>query len=223
LNASPIPVSRRLVIGALPVRRCTNNNETERFLYMATSSPERWLDQYGDILFGYAYARVRDTATAEDLVQETLLAALKARSRFAGQSSERTWLVGILKHKLVDYWRSQRRKPTVALSEGADSNIADDELFAADGRWRSPPSPWSDPDSALENQEFWRVFSDCIGGLPPAQAEAFRLCEIDGLTGNEACKVLTVASTNLWVMLHRARLRLRRCLESNWFENEPRT
>ena len=185
-----------------------------------TTSPEHWVDRHGDALFRYALLRLRDRGLAEDMVQETLIAALRARAQFSGKSTERTWLIGILKHKLADHWRKQARE--VPLETPAPTQDPDDlleRLFDASNRdhWRVEPSPWSDPHAALQNRQFWHVLSDCLAGLPPAQAQAFSLCEIDGLEGAEACKVLAVAPTNLWVMLHRARLRLRQCLEMNWF------
>ncbi|MFL6652462.1 MAG: sigma-70 family RNA polymerase sigma factor [Sulfurifustaceae bacterium] len=180
-----------------------------------STTPERWLDEHGDALFGYAYLRVRDQHAAEDLVQETLLAAWRARDSFAGASSERTWLVGILKHKLADHWRRAGRNVEPANDDPEELDRFFDN--AARDHWRNRPSAWQDPDAALEQQQFWQVFADCIAGLPPAQAQAFSLCELDGASGEEACKVLQVAPTNLWVMLHRARLRLRQCLETNWF------
>lgn len=196
-------------------------SDTDRGHVLAHTSPERWLDEHGDVLFGFAYLRVRDRDAAEDLVQETLLAAWRARASFAAGSSERTWLVGILKHKLADHWRRQAREQRHVAAHASDAPDAAllDALFDEDrrGHWRTPPSPWSDPDAALETREFWRVFTECVAALPPAQARAFGLCELDGLKGEEACKVLGVAATNLWVMLHRARLRLRACLERNWF------
>jgi RNA polymerase sigma-70 factor (ECF subfamily) len=107
-----------------------------------------------------------------------------------------------------------------------DADTADDLIHKTfdmekGGHWRVPPSAWADPDAALEQRQFWQIFIDCVGALPPAQAQAFSLCELDGLKGEEACKAMKIASTNLWVMLHRARLRLRQCLENNWFGSEP--
>jgi RNA polymerase sigma-70 factor, ECF subfamily len=190
------------------------------------SSPERWLDEHGDALFRYAYLRTRDRLAAEDLVQETLLAALRTHAGFAGKSAERTWLIGILKHKLADHWRKRARDvPLENVPSGEDPDDVLQRLFDASNRehWRVKPSSWVDPDAALQDRQFWQVLGSCIAGLPPAQAQAFSLCEIDGLDGTEACKVLGVAPTNLWVMLHRARLRLRQCLETNWFGRDSRT
>jgi len=185
----------------------------------APTSPQDWLDQHGDVLYRYAYFRLRDSAQAEDLVQETLLAAWQARQRFSGRSTERTWLIGILKNKLVDYFRKHREQP---LGDIADTDAEVDALFEndADQHWRISPMDWANPTQALQQKQFWKVFTACIDALPPRQAQVFSLCELDELDNDEACKVLGVAPTNLWVMLHRARLRLRQCLETSWFGHE---
>jgi RNA polymerase sigma-70 factor, ECF subfamily len=181
------------------------------------SPPEVWLEQHGDALYRYAYYRLNDAALAEDLVQETLLAALQAQDSFAGRSTERTWLTGILKNKLIDHLRKHAREQTIDTSPGSDEDF--DALFENDNwsHWKTPPSVWDNPSAALEQQQFWTVFSDCLGALPARQAEAFTLCELEGLDGAEVCKVLGIATTNVWVLLHRARLRLRECLENHWF------
>lgn len=180
-----------------------------------TSTPGNWLAEHGDALYRHAYFRLRDRMAAEDMVQETLLAAMKGRERFAGRSSERTWLIGILNNKVVDYLRKQAREQS--LDQG---DLGDDELegllFEADGHWRHPPSAWGDPDAAFEQQAFWEAFSRCLEELPARQAQAFTLCEMDGVSGAEAGKVLGLAATNIWVILHRARLRLKECLEIHW-------
>ncbi len=186
------------------------------------TAPEAWLDMHGDALFRYALLRAHDRDAAEDLVQDTLLAALRSHRDFAGHSSERTWLIGILKHKLADHWRRLGREaPLETPVDAAETDGLLEHLFDAENgdHWRLPPSPWPDPDTALEQQQFWKALSGCIDTLPSAQAQAFALCEIDGVAGAEACKVLDVSPTNLWVMLYRARLRLRQCLEIHWFAN----
>ncbi|HCU53962.1 MAG TPA: RNA polymerase subunit sigma [Gammaproteobacteria bacterium] len=185
------------------------------------TDPNTWLDQHGDALYRFALVRVRDSAVAEDLVQDTLLAALRAHERFAGQSSELTWLIAILKNKIVDHYRRHVREAPLPESEDPDGLI--DALFKkSNDHWLTVPAAWQDPDTSLENSQFWQAFTDCLQGLPARQAQAFTLTELDGLGTDELCKVLGVTSSNVWVLLHRARLRLRECLEHGWFGNEAR-
>lgn len=181
------------------------------------SDPETWLDAHGDALYRFALQRVREPALAEDLVQDTLLAALRAQAGFAAQASERTWLVAILKNKIIDHYRRASRE--CPLPEHLDPDEAVDTLFRdePDGHWVEPPSSWPRPDTALEQAEFWRVFQECLDALPDRQSRAFVLCEIDGLTTEELCKLFGASTSNMWVLLHRARLRLRGCLETRWF------
>jgi RNA polymerase sigma-70 factor (ECF subfamily) len=183
---------------------------------MSTSDPATWVEQHGKILYRYALLRTQDAALAEDLVQETFLAALKARARFTGHSSEQTWLVGILKHKLTDHFRAQAN--TVSEQTLADDADYLDGVFSASGHWAHPPGAWEKPDSALEAQDFWRVFRACLRNLPGHLADLFILREINGLPSEDVCKVLSISTTNnMWVMLSRARLRLRQCLDQHWF------
>ena len=185
------------------------------------SEPHTWLDQYGDALYRFALMRVREPAMAEDLVQDTLLAALRAHDRFAGESSELTWLIAILKNKIVDHYRRHAREVPMPDSEDPDALI--DALFKkSNDHWLSVPAAWQDPDASFENTQFWQAFTDCLQGLPARQAQAFALTELEGLGTDELCKVLGVTSSNVWVLLHRARLRLRECLEQGWFGDEPR-
>jgi RNA polymerase sigma-70 factor (ECF subfamily) len=178
--------------------------------------PAQWVDDHGDALYRYALLRVKEVDAAEDLVQETFLAALRAREQFAGASSVRTWLVGILKHKIVDHLRRQSREQPVSSSVPAGGSW--EELFDAKGGWYVKPSEWAeDPSAVLEKQEFWETFRRCLSRLPPRLGQAFALREMDELRSDEVCQVLNVSASNLWVMLHRARMQLWRCLESNWF------
>ncbi|MCP5524994.1 MAG: sigma-70 family RNA polymerase sigma factor [Verrucomicrobiales bacterium] len=185
----------------------------------------RWVEEHGDILFRHALARVRNAAQAEDLVQETFLAALKARDRFAGRSSERTWLVGILKHKLIDHLRKSARETSFTdlecLAETEASSFMQEGLSR--GKWQAETQPqdWhADPSASLDREAFWLVFRECLGGLPARVADAFLLREMDGLETGDICTSLGISPGNFWVMLHRARLALRRCLEINWFAKE---
>ncbi len=187
--------------------------------------PGVWLDQHGDYLFKYAVFRLRDDTAAEDAVQETFLAALKAYEKFEGRGSERTWLVGILKHKIIDHFRKVTREATIG--EDVDEGSDHDEFFRQSGRWTGhwdpdhAPTDWhATPHELAERSDFWQVFGDCLTPLPERTASAFTFREIDGLSTEEICAILGIKTNNLWVMLHRARLHLRNCLEINWFKRE---
>lgn len=185
----------------------------------SASSPADWVDRHGDALFAYAYPRVRDRGVAEDLVQECFLAALSGRDRFAGQSSERTWLVGILKHKIVDHFRRTARETEPETEGPADSERTERLLFTEKGFWKVRAVHWGrDPRKLAENAEFWEVFRRCLSRLPRRLADAFTLREMQECDSDEVCQVLGIEPTNLWARLHRARLGLRHCLELHWFK-----
>jgi RNA polymerase sigma-70 factor (ECF subfamily) len=174
-----------------------------------------WLRDHGDALYRYALLRVRAPEAAEDLVQETLLAALTARQRFAGSSSEQTWLIGILKHKIIDHLRSLWRERMSEAEFGPDGGI---DLFTKQGTWRRPVPAWRlDAAAELERREFHAALADCIRKLPPRIAELFWLREAEDVGTEELCHVLSISATNVWTMLYRARTRLRECLTVNWF------
>lgn len=179
--------------------------------------PSKWVEEHGDILFRFALARVRNTHVAEELVQETFLGALRAKDTYSGRASEQTWLVAILRHKIVDYFRRHAREAPVQgeVNEADDSAL--NRVFDGTGHWIQAPGAWRNPAEALEAAEFWDVFGGCVQALPAKQGEAYALHATDGQTTEEVCKVLGITPTNLRVILHRARLRLRNCLEINWF------
>ena len=187
------------------------------------SDPLDWFDRYGDYLFAYARRRVREQAAAEDLVQETFLAAIQANDSFSGKSSEKTWLTGILKHKIYDYFRKNSRLGELTAEESDLS--AYDYLFERNDEWDEhwnaayAPADWDNtsPSHRVEAGEFQAVLSGCLTMLPERIANAFVMREVDGLTSEEICGVLMVSVNNYWTMMHRARLHLRRCLEVNWF------
>ena len=186
----------------------------------STTPPERWVEAHADGLYRYAAARLPRPADAEDAVQETLLAALGSARTFRGDSAERTWLIGILKHKVADQLRAVERRPEVEDIDDID-DCAD--LFTKAGRWRQPPAALTyDEDDLLENEDFWAQFHRCRDGLPPRQARVFVLQVLEESEPDETCKQLGISTTNLWVLLHRARLKLRDCLEANWFRSERR-
>lgn len=184
------------------------------------TAPENWLDRYGDAMFRYAFARLRDRAQAEDAVQECLLAALNARGGYRAESSEKTWLFGILKHKILDQFRRNAREVQIGAEDETDALI--DRSFDASGRWREPPGDWQDPGNEVEHSQFWAMLEHCMDGLPKTLSAAIRLIEIDDVSSDEACKALGISATNLWVRLHRARLGLRGCIQRSWFANPSR-
>lgn len=183
----------------------------------AIDSPELWVDRYGDLLYRFAMARVKDPSIAEDLVQETFLAALHARERFEGRSKARTWLIAILKHKIIDYIRKKNREqPSDQLEKLAE---IDDSSFSENGKWHLRPNKWTvRPDQVYQQKEFMETLYRCLAELPERLARAFVLREIDHRSTEEICKALKITPTNSWVMLYRARMSLRHCLEQNWFE-----
>jgi RNA polymerase sigma-70 factor (ECF subfamily) len=192
------------------------NVDQTRAAAPGSGSPASWVDEHGDALYRFALLRVRDAVVAEDLVQEAFLAALKSQAGFAGRSQLRTWLIGILRHKIVDHLRKSGAERESAESDESDSLI--DNWFDADGRWVQLPSRFEvNPAKLAERREFWDVLRSCLEGLPDRVGEAFSLRVISDLPANEVCKLLSVTSTNLWVLLHRARARLRACLEKKWF------
>ena len=173
---------------------------------------DQWVDSYGDALFRFARARVGERDIAEDLVQETFLAAVKSMNRFKGKSSEKTWLFGILKHKIIDYYR--RNKTVVHVQDFIDNPDGVEAFFNAKGHWQTLPTHWSaNPGEAQANKEFLDHFYQCLSGLPQRTADVFVHREIDGLSTREICSLLGISENNCWVILYRARMLLRKCLE----------
>lgn len=182
--------------------------------------PERWIEDHGDYLFHFALSRVRDPVLAEDLVQECLLAALRGADRYQGRAVERTWLGGILRNKILDHFRKAGRETSFT-----DLDFyADEEREAFDhpffpGHWtdQAGPQDWSRAGESMDGEVFWAAFHDCTRKLPEKVARVFVMREMEEVPSEEICTVLEVTPNNLWVMLHRARMALRRCLEENWF------
>jgi RNA polymerase sigma-70 factor, ECF subfamily len=187
----------------------------------AQANPERWVDEHGDPLFRYALVRVRRREVAEDLVQETLLSAMRGREKFAGQSSERSWLFGILKHKISDYFRELGRETSFTDLESLADEFS--EKFVPEGYWVhvKGPKEWKpEADEVLHRAEFWQTMRNCLDKLPERIANVFMLREMEEVESKEICSMLSISEGNLWVMLHRARMALRECLEINWFNRE---
>ena len=178
--------------------------------------PETWVDQYGDYLYRFALARIKDHSVAEDLVQETFLAALHGRKNFKGRSAVKTWLPAILKHKILDLLRKKNREKAIDDMDTVTQTV--DKFFHNNGSWKIPPGQWDDtPSKIYEQYEFMDTFFKCLAELPGRLSKIFMLREMEGLSTKEICNILQVSATNSWVMLHRARMFLRRCLEVFWF------
>lgn len=184
--------------------------------------PAGWVDAHGDYLYRFALARARDPEAAEELVQETLLAALTSRHAFRGRSSERSWLTAILKRKAIDWLRAEVRKRVK--QEPLPDKWADAQ-FTRGGKWKAKPDEWSadDPGREMTGADFRHTLAACLEKLPPRVRHAFVLRHIDEVAAEDVCDAVGASANNLWVMLHRARLRLWRCLSVNWFGEEPGT
>ena len=177
--------------------------------------PEKWVDLHADYLFHYTHSRISDREMAKDLVQETFLSALKAASNFQGKSNERTWLTAILKRKIIDYYRkinSAKGKAEVHMSFYKEGDKK--------GKWieERVPQDWgNEADTAIENKELRAIIDLCIDYLPEKYAMIFKMRTLQNIETDEICNELEISTSNLWVIIHRARIQLRQCLEENWF------
>ena len=194
----------------------------ERSVAAPTLDPATWVDKHGDYLYRFALVRVRDHDAAEELVQDSLLAALTARHSFRGRCSERSWLTAILKRKAIDWLRAKVRK--CSKQELLPDKWADAQ-FSRGGTWKAKPDEWSadDPGQSLTRSDFRGALTGCLDRLPARLRQAFVLRHVDERDAAEVCEAVGASESNLWVMLHRARLRLWRCLSVNWFGEEPGT
>lgn len=182
-------------------------------------SPETWLDEHGAALYKYALVHTRDEQKAEEAVQETLLAALQARERFSGGSSARTWLISILKRKIIDLFRNESRE--VELGDTDESSDEEESLlnhanFEPSGHWLNKLADWGDPETLLERNQFMTVLQRCLDNLPQRLSRLFMLREVMEEDTDHICQEMAITPTNLWTMLYRARMGLRQCLDRNW-------
>jgi RNA polymerase sigma-70 factor (ECF subfamily) len=178
--------------------------------------PEGWVDRYADYLFNYAVSRVGSEEIARDLLQDTFVAALQAADKFEGNASERTWLVAILKHKIIDHYR----RANTRLEKGRVPLYYES---GPDGEGDLAPRQIPDPDSdrendPIENAELGMAIRECLSGLAANHARAFSLKTIERWSTEDICKELEITPSNLWVMVHRARTALMNCLNARWFK-----
>lgn len=183
------------------------------------STPNEWVDLHGDALFRFALIRVREHTAAEEMVQETFLAALRAQETFAGQATERTWMIGILRNKIADHFRKQSREG--ATNEPGEQAEFDTAFFDKQGRWKAKVASWpAKATESISGSDFWRILDKCMAKLTEGVGHAFVLREMEGMPTEQICKILGITTTNLGARLHRGRMSLRKCLERNWFARE---
>ena len=196
------------------------NNGKNVLIYIMNHqlNPDSWVDAYADYLYRYAYTRVSSAEIAEDLVQETFLAGIKGLASFEGKSNERTWLTAILKRKIIDFYRKKSTSMEMTL-ENNDDRFGKYGMMNDHWMESRAPKEWQiNADEELENSEFKSILQACIQHLPEKWASCFILRTMEEMKGEEVCKELNITASNMWVMLHRARLQLRDCLEKNWFK-----
>lgn len=177
-------------------------------------------------LYRYAITRLRDPDLAQDVVQDTIVAAMEASERFQGKSSLRTWLIAILRNKILDAMKARARLVSLEADPSNEDALDNDvdRQFDLDGRWTPThrPAAWANPETTFENTQFWTVFERCLEHVPPRIAEVFVLREVLGETIADICKILNLSASNCSVMLFRARMRLKKCLDVHWFRGETR-
>ncbi len=184
---------------------------------MHSLNPNKWIDNYADYLYNYAKTRVSEKEVAEDLVQETFLSAYKARENYQGRATEKTWLISILKNKVIDHYRKTLVKDP-EISGRKETPIS---FFSQDGAWDLDHvgTDWRiDASSQLESVEFKEIFKKCVSNLKGKSLAAFQLKYIDFEESEAICKALNISPSNFWVIIHRAKLNLRNCLNKNWFD-----
>lgn len=181
------------------------------------ADPHKWLELYGDMLYQHALPRINDSVLAEDLVQDTFLSALKGLDGYKGEASEKNWLFTILKNKIIDHYRKKATEQAVVTMP--DLQIAG-EWFNEEGAWaeNSKPKDWQAADDTVEKKEFQKVINWCKDHLKALQQHVFTLKYMEDLDSDEICKLLNISSSNYWVLIHRARLQMRDCVEKNWFK-----
>ncbi len=183
-----------------------------------TLDPTKWVEKYCDEMYRFALLRVRDNVASEELVQNTVLTALQARDNFEGRSTEKTWLFGILKNKILEYYREVKKdhKYQLELKDDADPYATD---FDGKGHWQALPYSWGiDPEKASENKQIYQILSSCIDQLSPKFRNLYILREIEGMESETMCKDFEITPNNLGVMMHRIRNLLKKCIESHLLE-----
>lgn len=180
------------------------------------NDPRIWVEKYSDTLYQFALKRISDKELAKDLVQETFISAWKSAHQYNASASFQTWIFTILKNKIIDHYRKTSAREQSALVDSEDVFFDEADL------WRKGyyPVEWQVPATAetkLESSEFMRVLDSCKGRLKNIQQQVFVLKYLEGMDSEEICKALLISSSNYWVIIHRAKVQLRACLERKWF------
>lgn len=188
-----------------------------------TLEPDKWVERYADALYSFALARINKREVVEDLVQDTFLSGWKARDTFQHNASEKTWLISILKRKIIDHYRKKSTQNELNTLDADKTGDSSNDFFDANGKYEghwadgAAPQEWkNNPETQVETDEFNAVLNGCIGKLPEKAAAVFTLKNIDGLESKEICKELDITPSNYWILMHRAKLELRKCMEKNW-------
>jgi RNA polymerase sigma-70 factor (ECF subfamily) len=178
----------------------------------------QWVREYSDALYSWTVYKISDDALAQDLIQETFISAFQNFDAFQKASSTKTWLFSILRNKIIDHYRQKAR--TVLVQNQTTGKDEPDQWFDTDSRWKEEfrPEPWDTDENLLDNPEFEIALSGCIGKLPVSWSACVQLKYISEKDSNEICQELSITASNLWQILHRAKLHLRNCLERSWFK-----
>ncbi|MBA3665409.1 MAG: sigma-70 family RNA polymerase sigma factor [Bacteroidetes bacterium] len=185
-----------------------------------TLDPKKWVEKYSDYLYNFACYRVNDKDLAEDLVQDTFLSGLGGSANFKGQASEKTWLVSILKNKIIDHYKKASTRNESPLQLSTYDAPSYDYYFNKQKKceWQKDhmPKDWDQPQLQPETKEFYKILQDCLSTLPPKWKGVFTMSLLDDNDSAEVCKEFKLTSSNFWVIMHRAKLQIRECLEKNW-------
>ncbi len=185
-------------------------------------NPNNWISNYADELYGYALSKTGTIELAEDLVQETFLAALKSKNTFRGNSSERTWLFAILKNTIANHYRKASTRSEISNAKlMSDLKSSFTDYYTLEGDWQDQafPNNWQiSPSAALENKELADALDRCLKKLPPKQKQVILLKLVEEEDTESICKDLDLSDTNYWILIHRAKLQLRACIERSWMQ-----
>ncbi len=179
-----------------------------------TLDPQNWIINYSDMLYAFTQKRVNNKEQAEDIVQDVFLSAWKAKESYNGVASEKTWLFTVCKNKIIDYYRKHSKASIVSMD-----NSEDDEYFSVDRHFKADlisKKDWDSSTSNIEKKEFYNILSLCKAKLKQLQQQVFAMKYLEDIDTDEICEVLGISNQNYWVLMHRAKIQLRTCLEKNW-------